>query len=99
MVQEEASGRHLTETPFALRLYPARALFQPELSYREIFTAMVDANVSRTPREWLPGARRAVATVLTVVLPKGCLIRTAQVRICYSPVYVSRWFVGRSSMV
>ncbi|CAM9114610.1 unnamed protein product [Sphacelaria rigidula] len=54
-------------------------LLQPELSYREIFTAMVDANVSRTPREWLPGARRAVATVLTVVLPKGCLIRTAQI--------------------
>lgn len=53
---------------------------QPNLSYREIFTNMVDANLHRTPREFVPEARRTLATVLTFLLPKGCLIRTAQVR-------------------
>ncbi|CAN0151528.1 unnamed protein product, partial [Hapterophycus canaliculatus] len=54
-------------------------LLQPHLSYGEIFTAMVDGNVHRTPREFVPEARRSLATVLTFLLPKGCLIRTAQV--------------------
>lgn len=52
---------------------------QPHLSYSEIFSRMVDGNLHRTSREFLPEARRALATVLTLVLPKGCLIRTAQV--------------------
>lgn len=52
---------------------------QPHLSYREIVTTMVDANLHRTPREFVPEARRTLATVLTFLLPKGCLIRTAQV--------------------
>lgn len=41
---------------------------------------MVDANLHRTPREFVPEARRTLATILTFLLPKGCLIRTAQVR-------------------
>lgn len=40
---------------------------------------MVDANLHRTSREFVPEARRTLATVLTFLLPKGCLIRTAQV--------------------
>lgn len=52
---------------------------QPHLSYREILTTMVDANLHRTPREFVPEARRTLATILTFLLPKGCLIRTAQV--------------------
>ncbi|CAM9691753.1 unnamed protein product [Ectocarpus fasciculatus] len=54
-------------------------LLQPHLGYREIFTTMVDANLHRTPREFVPEARRTLATVLTFLLPKGCLIRTAQI--------------------
>ncbi|CAN0224841.1 unnamed protein product, partial [Laminaria digitata] len=52
---------------------------QPHLSYREIFTTMVDGNLHRTSREFLPEARRTLATMLTFLLPKGCLIRTAQI--------------------
>lgn len=55
---------------------------QPHLSYREIMTTMVDANLHRTSREFLPEARRTLASMLTFLLPKGCLIRTAQV--CFS---------------
>lgn len=40
---------------------------------------MVDGNLHRTSREFLPEARRTLATMLTFLLPKGCLIRTAQV--------------------
>lgn len=49
---------------------------------------MVDANLHRTPREFVPEARRTLATVLTFLLPKGCLIRTAQVGllVCFRPV-------------
>eukprot|EP00904_Undaria_pinnatifida_P001603 jgi/Undpi1/11443/HiC_scaffold_30.g13740.m1 len=54
-------------------------LLQPHLSYREIFTTMVDGNLHRTSREFLPEARRTLATMLTFLLPKGCLIRTAQI--------------------
>ncbi|CAM9413534.1 unnamed protein product [Scytosiphon promiscuus] len=54
-------------------------LLQPHLSYGEIFTAMVDGNIHRTPREFVPEARRSLATMLTFLLPKGCLIRTAQI--------------------
>ena len=61
---------------------PERAVgAQPHLTYREILTTMVDANLHRTPREFVPEARRTLATILTFLLPKGCLIRTAQVRI------------------
>jgi hypothetical protein len=40
---------------------------------------MVHENVPRTPAAWLPGARRLGAALLTVFMPKGCLIRTAQI--------------------
>ncbi len=40
---------------------------------------MVEQNLHRTSRDMLPGARRLAATLLTVVAPKGCLIRTLQV--------------------
>lgn len=54
-------------------------LLQPHLTYGEIFTAMVDGNLHRTSREFLPEARRTMATMLTFLMPKGCLIRTAQI--------------------
>jgi len=54
-------------------------LLKPNLPYPHIIRDMVDENIARTPKDWLPGARRAFASLLTVFLPKGCLIRTAQI--------------------
>ncbi|KAG5184158.1 hypothetical protein JKP88DRAFT_269771 [Tribonema minus] len=54
-------------------------MLKPHLPYSEILRNMVDENVPRTPRAWLPGARRLGAALLTVFMPKGCLIRTAQI--------------------
>lgn len=54
-------------------------LLNPHLSYRQIWSDMVDQNLRRTPKEWVPGARRVMAGLLTVFLPRGCLIRTTQI--------------------
>ncbi|CAM9522540.1 unnamed protein product [Discosporangium mesarthrocarpum] len=54
-------------------------LLQPNLSYRSIMSKMIDDNLPRTPKVWLPEVRRMWATMLTYVFPKGCLIRTAQI--------------------
>ncbi|CAM9244678.1 unnamed protein product [Phaeothamnion confervicola] len=54
-------------------------LVQPHRSYLDIVGEMVESNVKRTPKDWVPGARRLGASLLTFLLPRGCLIRTAQI--------------------
>ncbi|CAM9102663.1 unnamed protein product [Ascophyllum nodosum] len=54
-------------------------LLQPHRSYQEIVRNMVDANLHRVSKDFRPNARRSLAAALTLVLPKGFLIRTAQI--------------------
>jgi hypothetical protein len=54
-------------------------LIAPEKSYATLWHELVHRYETKLPHDMTPGGRRMAATVLTVMAPIGCGVRSAQI--------------------